>query len=287
MGAKKAVEVPTLNEMETRELLKEIQGRGYFIAKTPVQQTGQTFRGDLKRWSGNKFRFGVVSDTHLCSRYQQLTHLYDFYRICCRRRIQTILHCGDIADGEKMYRGHAYEIFVHGADGQIEYVVNNYPRFKGIRTILISGNHDQAFLKHSGINVAKHIGKGRDDITFIGDDLAFIDQDGIKIALFHGRGGVAYARSYKLQKVLEQISPEHKPHLFFMGHYHVPSYLPGYRNVEGWQVPCFQSQTPYLVAKGLYPFVAGLIVTVQVDDMGIAKVVWEVIPFYKVVKDDY
>lgn len=287
MAKDKEENVPTLSEMETKELLNEIQGRGYYIAKTPLQQSGQTFKGDMKRWSGNKYRFGVVSDTHLCSRYQQLTYLYDFYRICQRRKIQTVLHCGDLCDGERIYRGHEYEIFIHGADGQIEYAVDNYPRFKGIRTILISGNHDQSFLKTSGINIARYVAKERDDITFLGDDLAFIEQGKIKIAMFHGRGGVAYARSYKLQKVLEQIAPEHKPHLFFMGHYHVPNYLPGYRNVEGWQLPCFQSQTPYLVSKGLYPFVAGLIVTVQEDESGISKVMWEIIPFFKMREKDF
>lgn len=288
---KKNETILTLSELEAKELIRELQERGYYIARTPLQQSGQTFRGDMKRWAGGKFRFGVVSDTHLGSRYQQLTHLHDFYRVVARRKIGTVYHCGDICDGgggaANMYRGHEFEIFLHGADTQIEYTVENYPKFSGVRTILISGNHDQAFLKSVNINLARHIAKARNDITFVGDDLAFIEQDAIKICLMHGRSGVAYARSYRLQKIIEQMAPEHKPNFLFLGHYHVPAHIPGYRNVEGWQMPCFQAQTPYLAAKGLYPFVAGLIVTVQPDASGLAKVEYELVPFYKTKKNDF
>jgi len=50
---------------------------------------------------------------------------------------------------------------------------------------------------------------------------------------------------------------------------------------------CFQAQTPYLAAKGLYPFVAGLIVTVQIDGLGLSSVNYEWIPFYRIVTNDY
>lgn len=279
--------VLSLADAETRELLHELQTRGYYIAKTPQQQSGMTFKGDLKRWSGGKYRFGVVSDTHLCSRYQQLSFLYDFYRICRRRRIDVVFHCGDLVDGEKIYRGQEYELFVHGADGQTEYAVANYPSFKDVRTILISGNHDQSFLSTAGYNVAKAVCKEREDMTYLGDDLAFVDQEGVKIGLMHGRHGVAYARSYRLQKIIEQLAPEMKPNMLFLGHFHVPNHLPGYRNTEGIQMPCFQSQTPFLAARGLYPFVAGLIVTVQIDDIGLAKIVYEWIPFYEMKRKDF
>ncbi len=276
-----------LSEVETRELLKAIQGRGYYIAKTPVSQAGQTFKGDLTRWSGRKYRWGVVADTHLCSRYQQLTHLWDFYRICGRRKIDTVFHCGDIVDGERIYRGQEYELFVHGADGQTDYAVAHYPNVKGIRTRMISGNHDASFMSTAGYNVAKRIAALRADITFIGDYLAFITVDILKVALMHGHGGVPYARSYRIQKVVEQLSSDNKPHFLFLGHYHVPNITPGYRNVEAVQMACFQSQTPYMATRGLQPHIAGLIVEVQVDDNGLAKVKYEWIPFYRAKKDDY
>lgn len=198
-----------------------------------------------------------------------------------------MFHCGDLVDGQKIYRGQEYETFVHGADAQTEYAVSNYPKCKGVTTRLISGNHDQSFLQDAGYNVAKAVCKERSDMTYLGDDLAFVNVDNIKIALMHGRSGVPYARSYRPQKIVEQLSPEVKPNFLFLGHYHVPVILPGYRNVECVQMGCFQAQTPYLVAKALSPFIAGLIVEVQTDSSGLAKVCYEWIPFYKVKKNDF
>ena len=280
-------EVVALADVEVRELLKEVQGRGYYIAKAPLTKSGQTFKGDLTRWRGNKFRFGVVSDSHLCSRYQQLTALWDFYRLCGRRHIDTVYHCGDLVDGEKIYRGQEYELFVHGADGQTEYAIEHYPKVKGITTRCIAGNHDCSFLATAGYNVVASVCKNRSDMTYLGDYLAFVESSKITVALMHGVGGVAYARSYKIQKVCEQLSPEHKPNMLFLGHFHVPNMTPGYRNIEAVQMSCFQSQTPYMATRGLMPFVSGLIVEFQEDAAGLAKVSYEWVPFYVRKKNDF
>ena len=277
----------SLNETELSELLGEIQNRGYYVAKTPLTQAGQTFKGDLKRWAGRKYKWGVVADTHLCSRYQQLSALWDFYRICKQRQIDTVFHCGDIVDGERIYRGQEYELFVHGADGQTEYAIGHYPKIKGIRTRVISGNHDASFLATSGYNVAKAVCKDREDMTYLGDYLCFVNVDILKLALMHGHGGVPYARSYRIQKVCEQLSSENKPHFLFLGHYHVPNITPGYRNIEAVQMGCFQSQTPYMATRGLAPHISGLIVDAQVDENGLAKVKYEWIPFYIPKKNDF
>ena len=89
-----AAKVPTLDDVKTDELLHEVQGRGYTVTKRQLT-TGQTSKIDLSRWGGKKYRFGVVSDTHLGSRYQQLTALNQFYSILARRRIKDVFHCGD------------------------------------------------------------------------------------------------------------------------------------------------------------------------------------------------
>lgn len=278
-----------LQKVSELDLLEELQERGFYVARTPQNQRGKTFKGDLTRWGGNTLKFGVVSDTHLGSKYQQLTHLASFYSLLARRKIKTVFHCGDLVDGEKMYRGQEYEIFVHGADAQMNYAVSFYPSRKGITTYAISGNHDQSFFKSAGYNIVKGICERRDDMVYMGDDVAMIEEGEvpIKIMLMHGRSGVPYARSYRIQKVVEQLSSENKPHFLFLGHYHVPNLTPGYRNVESVQMPCFQAQTPYLVAKGLQPSVGGVIVTVCTDKKGIAKVTYESVPFYESIKGDF
>lgn len=279
--------VPTIENFPTSDVVKDLQRRGYYVARTPLERRGKTHKTDLKRWSGNKFKFGVVSDTHLGSRYQQLRHLSAFYTICARRRIDVVFHCGDLVDGEKIYRGQEYEIFVHGADAQRNYAVDHYPSRKRITTKVISGNHDQSFHKHAGYNIVESICRRRRDMEYLGDDVAYVQVGNVRIGVFHGTGGTAYATSYKSQKLVEKIPGGEKPNLLFLGHYHHPNIIPGYRNVETVQMSCFQAQTPYMAAKGLYPFVAGLIVTVQEDKDGLAKVIYEWIPFYQAVKNDF
>jgi hypothetical protein len=190
-------------------------------------------------------------------------------------------------DGEKMYRGQEYELFLHGADAQVEYATQNYPRYKGIQTKVILGNHDESFWKNAGVNVVKDICNQRDDMDYLGDYLAYVEIGGIKVGMMHADGGVAYSRSYKPQKIVEQLSPESKPHMLFIGHWHVTCYIPHYRNVEAYSMGAFQSQTPYLTRKGLFPNIGGVIVEVTTDETGIKSVKSEWIPFYVPIKNDY
>ena len=122
-------------------------------------------------------------------------------------------------------------------------------------------------------------------MDYLGATLAFANMANIKIGLMHGAGGVAYARSYRLQKIVEQLAPEMKPNILLLGHYHCGCLIPAYRNVEAVQVGCFQAQTPYLASKGLFPTVSGLIVSVTPDEGGIATITYEWLPFFVMSKD--
>jgi len=281
------VDVENLGKLTNRELLEELSLRGYFASKVPPAAGGRTFKVDVQKMSGNKYRFAVISCTQIGSKYQQMSHLYTFYSICRRRSINTVFHCGDLVEGGRVYRGQEYELFIHGADQQADYVVQNYPKMKGIQTKVILGNHDESFWKIAGVNVVKDIASKREDIDYLGDYLAYAQFGGIEIALMHGAGGVAYARSYKLQKIVEQLAPERKPHMLFVGHWHVQAHIPAYRNVEAFSLGAFQSQTPFLTRLGLFPNIGGLICEVVTDDTGLKSVKTEWIPFYVPVKNDY
>ena len=135
--------------------------------------------------------------------------------------------------------------------------------------------------------MVKAICARRDDFVYLGDNYAIGNVAGLKIGLMHASGGVPYARSYKPQKIVEQLAPENKPNMLFIGHWHVPVIVPSYRNVEMVSMGCFQSQTPFLTRLGLMPVVSGLIVEMQVDGRGLASVSYRWIPFYRPIKNDY
>lgn len=272
------------------ELIEEIQHRG-FAAVALTAKVDQRIKIDASRFEGDKYKFGVVADTQLCSRYQQLTYLRHFYVLCEEEGIKDIYHAGDVSDGQEMYRGHTYEIFLHGADAQRDYIKEYYPTYEGCTTHMIGGSHDESHWKRAGADILAAVARGRQDIKFHGLYGAFLDIGPITGYVMHGDGGVAYARSYKMQKIIEQFTPENKPDLLLLGHYHVPCHLPAYRNVEGFQLPCFQAQTPYLKKKGLAPVIGGMIITITFNDVdresGIAIIEPKYVPFYVPRENDW
>lgn len=288
---------PDLTKVSIDDLKNAISAKGYKVEKLGMEEVDNRFDVPSEMFEGDEVRFAVLSCTQIGSKYQQITHLHRFYKYCQEEYgIKSFFHCGDVVDGEKVYKGHEYELFLHGADAQIDYTVNNYPEVKGGKTYMIAGNHDESFMKNGGLNPVRRIAEFRDDIEYIGLYGAYPKIDHPKVGkkmiyLHHGGGGCSYARSYKLQKYIEQFSPQQKPDIYFCGHYHISCYIPGYRNVEGFLVPCFQAQTPYLKRHQLNPFVAGYIITLKLNDYGREnnkiEIDFKIVPFFKHIENDY
>lgn len=222
-----------------------------------------------------RIRFAVVSDTHLGHIKQQLTHWRDFAQRAEKWGAEFVLHVGDLVDGTNMHRDQQYEIFKHGADQQAMYAREALPKVLGreskkpVMQYVIGGNHDGAFYNDSGANVLRTLCDGRPDIKFLGAPTAEFHISGLRILLMHPDGGVAYARSYKPQKIVEQFAPDQKPNIVLLGHWHVADYLPAYRNVETLSMPCFQAQTAFMKSKGLAPVVGGLLVECEYSPQGL------------------
>ncbi len=287
-----------LSFISTENLRQELSSRGYKVEKMDMEDVDNRFDIPPEMFEGDIVRFAVLSCTQIGSKYQQITNLARFYHYCQEEYgIKLFLHCGDLVDGERVYKGHIRELFLHGADAQIDYVCNNYPLAKdGAKTMIIVGNHDDSFIKGAGINPVRRISEQRGDIEYIGIYGAYPRINHPKIGkrslyIHHGEGGCSYARSYKLQKYIEQFSPEQKPHTYFCGHFHASCYLPDYRNVDGFLVPCFQSQTPYLKRKQLAPVIGGFIITLKLNDYGKegnkVELDFKKETFYRPIENDY
>ena len=149
----------------------------------------------------------LISDTHLCSKYDRLDILRYLYDKAEDKGVKHILHSGDFTDGKSNRPEHIYELREHSYEGQVDYCVDKYPTFDG-KTYVISGNHDDWWYKSTGSEIVKAIAKQRDDIVYLGSDVADLNIGKLKVRLFHGKGGNAYARSYKIQKYLDSIPLE-------------------------------------------------------------------------------
>ena len=278
------VEHEDIERASTEDLIDSLHNRGYFVQKVPLKRDEKFYW----KWRGKKVKLGIVSDTHLGSQYQQLSCLRSFYEHMAEEGIKKVLHAGDVCDGNgKVYAGHEYEIFVHGADKMRDYVVENYPKVEGVQTYFIGGNHDFSFQKSGGMDFGAQLAERRSDLHYLGDLGAYINIAGVKFYLLHPDGGIAYARSYKPQKEIEQFAPEAKPRFFLCGHWHVTSSLPLYRNVTQFSLPCFQAQTPYLRRKNLNPEIGGLILEFEHDQGEVKNVTPRWYNVYRPKKEDY
>jgi transposase len=238
--------------------------------------------------TGEVVRFAVASDAQLCSRHQQITHFRTFHDLCAEEGCQFILDPGDVFEGIHMYKGQTYELFRHGADAQLDYGAEVYPHHPEMQKILISGNHDLSFYNAAGFDIVKHLCEVRPDLTYAGMLSAHIKlTPHFEVYMLHPDGGVPYARSYKTQKINEQLGREGGlAPVNIYGHWHVAGFNP-YLGLYDLQAGCFQGQTSYLKRKGLKPDVGGWICEVQLDEEGYVRRFKPEWISFRPLKDDY
>ena len=208
----------------------------------------------------------LISDTHLCSKYDRLDILKYLYDKAEEKGIQHILHSGDFTDGRSNRPEHIYELKEHSYEGQVDYCVDKYPIFDG-KTYIISGNHDDWWYKSNGSEIVKTIAKKREDMVYLGPDVADLKIGKLKIRLYHGMGGGAYAKSYKLQKYLDSIPTAEKPDILQTGHTHQSFYMKQDKT-HCFQTSCLEDQTPYCRSMGLANDKSCWWVDVDFDDKG-------------------
>lgn len=173
-----------------------------------------------------------------------------------------------LTDGNYPNRpNHTYELKAHGIEEQLDYVVHKYPKVSGIKTYFIGGNHDYTSIRNAGFDIGKAIAKERSDMFYLGQDIADIDWNKIRIRLFHGSKAPSYARSYRIQKYVEQIPTEEKPDILLMGHFHNAFYMK-YSDIHCFQVPSIVDQTPYARSLGLNNEKGAWLVNLTTDKKG-------------------
>jgi len=215
---------------------------------------------------GKTYKFAAIGDTHLCSNHEMLDELKTFYEICKKEGVTDVYHCGDIVAGQKIFRGQEHQVHTFGAENQVDYFVKNYPKVDGITTHFITGNHDYIYYKIAGVDIGHMVEERREDMVYLGPFQADVMWKGIKlIRLMHPDGGLSYARSYKLQKIIEQIPSGEKPRILLAGHYHVSIFM-DYRNILSYLVGAFEGQSPYLLRKGISPVIGGWIIKVKMAE---------------------
>lgn len=283
-------------------IVEELRHRGYDISidessenkvviKKNKGKTNKTIKPNIDELK--KIRQVWISDTHLCNEAQQLNLINKIYREAAERGIDTVLHFGDVLDGDYHNRPeHQYALFRLGATRQLEYLTNYYPKVEGIETYFITGTHDQTHCKNGGVFVGPAIEDKRPDMHFLGDDMGMyhpLDSKKTSIEMFHPGGGCSSSLSYKMQKYIDKMEPGTKPNIIGSGHFH-QSHMMAYRNVIAFLIPCLTSKTNFAIRQGLENTMGAYFIDMYVNaDGDIEMIEFEEKRFTEkdIKKDDY
>ncbi len=238
--------------------------------------------------TNNEFKFLLISDTRLGSKYQQLTVLNNLYQIADNLGIDTVIHCGNLSAGLYSIKSpYADTNFIDDTQGQIDYIVDNYPYIEGITTYFITGKTDNQHLSKKGINLGRRIEQQRDDMKFLGNMSCTVNIDKAQMMLINSKLNKTYTVSYRAQQHIDSFRSEDKPDiLLYSGQLQMENLT--YRGVHTISVPSLCATTPEMNDKRYTNTVGAFFVTVKTDKYGkfeSIKSMWS--PYYKTNKRDY
>lgn len=241
---------------------------GYVIKKINHKKQNKDIKPEMEDL--NHIKLCIVSDTHLGNIHQQLHLLNKVYEEAYKREIDTVLHCGDLVDGDylSIRKEQGRQCFLFGFDQQCGYVVDMYPEVNGITTKFILGSHDETHYKNGGATIEKWLPQVRKDMIFLGQDTADLEIDKVKIKMDHPGDGSAQGLSYKPQKRIDSIEPGFKPNILLIGHYH-KSYYINYRNVYTLLVPSLCDKTQFQHKKIINNSMGAYFVDIYADNKGL------------------
>lgn len=277
-----------ISSMERRGamILRTLDGR-YDLGISAALEPGRfEIKGRRGEW---QHQFGFVTDNHLCNKHSRLDVLNAAYDEFERRGITTVLNAGNMIDGEMRFNRNEL-LTAPGMDNQIDYLIDNYPERKGIRTLFVAGDdHEGWYQQREGVEIGRYMmnrakEQGRNDLQYLGYaecDIALKFGEGEStLRLVHPGGGSAYAISYTDQKRTESYQGGEKPDIENVGHYH--KFNHGYpREVHTLQGGCTCDQTLFMRKKRIQAHVGFSIESIKQDLMGaVSRFNVEWFPFF-------
>ncbi len=243
--------------------------------------------------SADEIRLGFISDTRLCSRFQQLSILNDIYKKANDMGITDIIHCGDISEGvypsSSLYND---TIFLHDVTSQSDYIVDNYPYISGLNTHFILGEHDLTHLKKEKADIGKLISSKRNDMNYLAkkrQKIVFRNELGkemFSILVLHPSGKIPYTISYKPQQFISSMRSEDKTDILLHGHWLQTEHL-NFREINEFSVPSVVATTPEMTDRGDQNTIGAWFVTIKLKNNKIEKISPLFLPYYKAITDDY
>lgn len=284
-----------MSELEVMGLIYYMKENGINIATKNKEKTIYMInKGDLVNQNDkvqqffsedDEFKFVVIADTRLGSKYQQLGILNNIYQKAYNEGYHNVFLCGNISSGVYNLKDDRSEMnFINDPYDQINYIVENYPKVEGITTYFITGPLDARSKK---VNIGQRIADERDDMIFLGKTSAVFKIENDKVKLITNVLTKPYTQSKRIQDHIFAERSEDKPRMLFSaGLMQIEMLLA--RNVYGISVPSVCATTKEMSEKRYSNTIGGLFVTVKVDEKGhIVDCVLDSKATYKSLENDY
>jgi len=231
-------------------------------------------------FDGKTVTLGVITDTHIGSKYTHPDRLPAAFEIFDRYMVDMVFHCGDVFEGLSNRPDHVYECTQIGYDAQLEEGRRVFSEWTQTPVHVIAGNHDLWYKKSSGANIVRELCGGQENLIYEGDHEGDVYIDGACLRLWHGNDAGSYAHSYRLQKLIESFTGGEKPNALFAGHVHKSLYSFD-RHVHCLSAGSMQSQSGWMRSKRLPSHTGFWVVVLEIDDSGISRFAPEWFPFYE------
>lgn len=159
-----------INQEELLKILKIIKRHNYelgayqFADDLILDVDNTALMVSIDHNDENHIVLGVISDTHIGNINDSVPAIHAAYEEFLKRGIKTVIHLGDIIEGDHTSLAQRY------ADSyeQLSILIKQYPQTHEINTILLLGNHDYHCIKYNQTDIRELIEQARPDLKTLG-----------------------------------------------------------------------------------------------------------------------
>lgn len=263
------------------ELVEIVKGNGYNIkvidknsilldtTAYPLRNKNISFKTSKIK---NKFKIAFCGDLHNGSTLAKHKEFIDYVNVCYETGVRDIVVAGDITAGINMYRGQNNELISWAGSEQVKIALDSMPQKKDLRYYILGGNHDESFLKVSGLDALKLL-ESRGDFKLCGYYSSVITVNNIRIGVYHPEFVFSNAFPAMFQKSIDAIPLNQRPQICLIGHTHQSAFFPYYNGTCMLYAGCFEGQSLFLKRKNIQPSIGGWILEIGVTPDNLIRTV--------------
>ena len=246
------VEELDLNTEEKMYVMNLLLNKGYtnLKEKNLFDNQNQEASHYFINTKSKTFKLCLLSDTHLGSKFDQISSLETIYNKGEKIGVDYYLHAGDFFEGF-INNSHEFKRSLRHqtVDQQIEYAYNNYPH-SSKPTLIINGNHEEETRRKTQVDMLEELTKLRNDIIYLNNTKSNIQMGKLRIMMMHTNTTNRSMKENIIKKDIDKYPLNATPKIVITGHTHNRSYKL-YKGTHIFQVPSLMScRDPKLYTNG-------------------------------------